>query len=122
MHTKNTFLFTFSLFLFSCSLSAQQLIDKTLLHDGETREYTVYIPANYQASTDVPLLFNFHGGGGDIASQINVSDMRPIADTAGFILVYPQALPDPNDGGTTLWTHKEPVSYTHLTLPTILLV
>lgn len=34
--------------------------------------------------------------------------MRPIADTAGFIVVYPQALPDPNDGGTTLWTHKPP--------------
>ena len=36
--------------------------------------------------------------------------MRPIADTAGFILVYPQALPDPNDGGSTNWLHKNPTS------------
>lgn len=108
MHTKITFLTAFLLSAFFNTSSAQQLIDKTLLHDGETREYKVYIPANYQANMEVPLLFNFHGGGGDIASQIYVSDMRPIADTAGFIIVYPQALPDPNDGGSTLWTHKEP--------------
>ena len=40
--------------------------------------------------------------------KIGIADMRPIADTAGFLLVYPQALPDPNAGGSTLWTHKEP--------------
>lgn len=92
------------------SLAAQEQLDKTLLHDGETREYTVYIPASYDGTSSVPLLFNFHGGSGDIASQIAVSDMRSIADTAGFILVYPQALPDPNDDGSTLWTHKEPTT------------
>ena len=39
------------------------------------------------------LYFFFHGGGG-IANQFmaQTSDMRPIADTAGFILVYPQTL------------------------------
>lgn len=90
------------------SLIAQQFLDKTLFHDGATRTYSIYIPASYQEGSAVPLLFNFHGGNGDIASQVFISDMRPIADTAGFILVYPQALPDPNDGGSTLWTHKEP--------------
>ena len=77
-------------------LIAQHFLEKTLLHDGEIRSYTVYIPANYQVNSPIPLLFNFHGGGGDIGSQIFISDMRPIADTAGFVLVYPQALPDPN--------------------------
>jgi len=84
----------------------QQTLEETIIHDGNTREYTIYIPASYQGTSVVPLLFNFHGGSEDIASQIAVSDMRPIADTAGFILVYPQAFPDPNDGGSTNWTHK----------------
>lgn len=106
MNTKTTcilaLLFTFY------TLEAQQTLNETIMHDGIEREYTMYIPAVYDGSTVVPLLFNFHGGGGDIASQMWTSDMRPIADTAGFIIVYPQALPDPNDGGTTLWTHKPP--------------
>lgn len=108
MNTKNTLLFALLFLISITTLTAQQLLNKTLVHDGETREYTVYIPANYQGDENVPLIFNFHGGGGDIAGQIYVSDMRPMADTAGFIVVYPQALPDPNDGGTALWTHKEP--------------
>ncbi len=99
------------IFLVSANtLVAQSFISKTLVHDGETREYEVYIPANYSGNTQVPVLFNFHGGGGDIASQVAIADMRPIADTAGFILVYPQALPDPNDGGSTNWTHKPPTT------------
>ncbi len=90
------------------TLLAQETIEKTLLHDGETRAYTVYIPSSYEENTAIPLLFNFHGGGGDIASQIAISDMRSLADIGEFIVVYPQALPDPNDDGATLWTHKEP--------------
>ena len=65
-------------------------------------------PRIYSASPPLPLLFNFHGGGGDMASQVAISDLRAIADTAGFIAVYPQALPDPNDGGSTNWLHKDP--------------
>lgn len=110
MNTKNILISAFLLLVSIHTLMGQEQLDKTLVHDGETREYTVYVPASYQGNTAVPLLFNFHGGSGDIASQISVSDMRPIADTAGFILVYPQALPDPNDGGSTLWTHKEPTT------------
>jgi len=106
---KTQLVTTVLLFSF-CVLYGQQTINKTLLHDGETREYTVYIPASYQGTSSVPLLFNFHGGSGDIASQIAISDMRPIADTAGFILIYPQALPDPNAAGSNLWTHKEPTT------------
>lgn len=112
---KQSFLFnllTALCFLCFCvhPITAQQLLNKTLNHDGELREYTIYIPASYQGNSPVPLLFNFHGGNGDIASQIAISDMRPIADSAAFILVYPQALADPNDDGSTNWTHKAPTT------------
>ena len=54
----------------------------------------------------MPLLFNFHGGAGDIIGHLYTSDMRPIADTANFIAVYPQALGDPNDGYSANWMQK----------------
>ena len=39
------------------------------------------------------------------------ADFRSISDTAGFVLVYPQALEDPNDGNSTNWLHKEPTDH-----------
>ena len=39
------------------------------------------------------------------------SDMRPIADTANFILVYPQARPDPSDGNSFNWIPKVPGTF-----------
>jgi len=102
-------LFTIAITMLSfTSLTAQQFLNETILHDGETREYRIYIPASYQSTEAVPLLFNFHGGGGNIADQIAIADMRSIADTANFIVVYPQALPDPNDGGSPNWLRKDP--------------
>jgi polyhydroxybutyrate depolymerase len=98
------------MFIYFSPLVSQTFLDRTLIHDGETREYKIYIPSSYQENVEAPLLFNFHGGSGDIESQIFISDMRSLADDAGFILVYPQALGDPNDGGSTSWTHKEPSS------------
>lgn len=92
----------------SLNCIAQDFQEFTLLHEGESREYSMYLPDDYDGETPLPLLFNFHGGNGDIASQIYVSDMRGLADDNGFIVVYPQALPDPNDDGSTNWLHKDP--------------
>ena len=76
---------------------AQGYISETIQHDGLLREYSIYVPASYDGTTDFPLLFNLHGGGGTIASHIGIADMSSIADTANFIVVYPQARPDPSD-------------------------
>ena len=54
------------------------------------------------------LLFNLHGGGGTIVFHIGISDMSTIADTANFIIVYPQARPDPSDGNSFNWIAKVP--------------
>ena len=90
---------------------AQSLINKTLIWDGNTREYSIYIPAGYDGSVGFPLLFNFHGGGDNVTSYMKSVDMRPIADTANFILVFPQAFPDPTDGGSTNWIRKPPTTF-----------
>ena len=89
---------------------AQQQITKTMIYDGETREYIVYIPQGCNSSIACPILFSFHGGSGYAADFIQTNDMRPIADTANFIAVYPQGAIDP-EGGTTSWIHKAPTDH-----------
>jgi len=90
---------------------SQGYISETIQHDGLTREYSIYIPASYDGTTSFPLLFNFHGGNGVIADWQTTADMRTIADTADFILVYPQARPDPSDGNSLNWLPKTPGTF-----------
>ena len=82
----------------------------SLFFDGDNREYLVYIPEIYDGSEEYPVMFNFHGGSGYANDFIYTNDMRPIADTAGFIAVYPQGAIDP-EGGTTSWIHKAPTDH-----------
>ncbi len=57
--------------------------------DGLTRHFTLYAPENYNGSDALPLVFNFHGFGSSINSQINFTKMYEVADTANFFIVYP---------------------------------
>ena len=91
--------------------SAQGYISATIQNDGLTREYSIYVPASYDGTTNFPLVFNLHGGGGTNSVWQAASDMRPIADTADFILVYPQARPDPSDGNSFNWIPKVPGTF-----------
>ena len=88
----------------------QQLITETMFFEGQDREYIIYLPENYNEAIVYPVLFNFHGGSGYADEFIYTNDMRPIADTANFIAVYPQGAIDP-DGGTTSWIHKVPTDH-----------
>ena len=51
---------------------AQGYISETIQHDGLIREYSIYVPASYDGTTNFPLLFNLHGGGGTIAFHIGI--------------------------------------------------
>ena len=88
----------------------QQLITENMVFDGQEREYIIYLPESYNATSAFPVLFSFHGGSGYASDFIQMNDMRPIADTANFIAVYPQGAIDP-DGGTTSWIHKAPTDH-----------
>ena len=64
--------------------------EQTIVHDGLTREYVVYIPDSYDETSAVPLMLNFHGFGGSASEFMNDADMRSLAESETFILVYPQ--------------------------------
>jgi len=106
------------IFLFAILYTnAQQTLNQSMLHDGVTREYIVYIPAIYDGLNPVPLLFNFHGYGMSANDQMTVLNMRAVADTAGFIIVYPQGTlhwgsPHWNVGSWTIGSNADDIGFT----------
>ncbi len=92
-------LFSFFAFVFSSNSFGQQTINSTIMHNGINREFILYVPANYTGNEAVPLLFNFHGYTSNATQQMWYGDFRPIADTAGFLIVHPEGTVD-NSGNT----------------------
>lgn len=72
---------------------AQQTINYSIIVDSVQRDFILYVPASYNANTSVPLVFSFHGLGGNAQAQMDDHDFRPVADTAGFIVAHPLGLP-----------------------------
>ena len=87
-----------------CTLnSLAQLSTEYVTVDGQSRSFLKYLPVNLDPSEQLPLMMCFHGGSGTAEGQLAIGDLRETADEDRFLLVYPQALPDPNDGGSTSW-------------------
>ncbi|HHB79941.1 MAG TPA: hypothetical protein ENK85_11975 [Saprospiraceae bacterium] len=63
---------------------------QTIVYDGIAREYILYIPNSYDGSSPVSLMLNFHGFGGSASEFMLEADMRSLAESDTFILVYPQ--------------------------------
>ena len=71
-------------------------------HDNLNRSYQIYVPASYSNNEPIPIVFNLHGGASTAIGYLNsIGDMRPIADTANFIIIYPQATTD--SSGNPTW-------------------
>ena len=66
------------------------LIEMSFAHGGETRESLLYVPDSYNPSAGAPLMLGFHGFGLDAQSQLELADMRSLADRDGILLAYPQ--------------------------------
>ena len=62
----------------------------TIFHNGINREYIIYVPESYDRTSSIPLVLNFHGFGGNASEFMNYADMRSLAESETFILVYPQ--------------------------------
>ena len=107
MEINKKLLLIFSLLLQSCSsdnpidpISLTGYSSESLVHDGLQRQYLIYLPSSYQENTSYPLVINFHGFGGQINEYASYADMRSLADSENFILVYPQGA---NLNGSPHW-------------------
>ncbi|MDG1477352.1 MAG: T9SS type A sorting domain-containing protein [Vicingaceae bacterium] len=79
----------------------QQTINGSITHGGIQRTYILYVPVSYSVTTAAPLVFNFHGLTSNATAQLFYGEFRPIADTAGFLIVAPQGTV--NQQGDTYW-------------------
>lgn len=75
-------------------------INDTIYSGGIMRMFKLYVPNSYNAATSVPLIFNLHGYGSNATQQYYYSNFLPIADTAKFIMVYPEGT---ISGGSQYW-------------------
>ncbi len=89
---KSVILF-FSLFI-STLLIGQQSQNISIDVNGTDRQFILYVPNIYDASTPAPLLFCFHGYGSSASTNYAYTKFRDIADTAGFVLIHPQGSTD----------------------------
>lgn len=64
----------------------------SIYNQGVYRNYIVHLPTGYSPANEYPLVLNFHGLGSNALEQMNYSQMNTVADTAGFIVVYPNAI------------------------------
>jgi polyhydroxybutyrate depolymerase len=81
----------FILIVFIPLIIFAQTITDSFNFKGVTRDYIVHLPPNYEPN--MPVLFNLHGGL-DYRAQwhMEYTLMNDVADTAGFIVVYPYSL------------------------------
>lgn len=67
-----------------------QLFERTLITDGVERKYLINVPSGYSEDVSIPLLFSFHGLGGNMQDHYDRTEMYRIAERETFILVTPQ--------------------------------
>jgi polyhydroxybutyrate depolymerase len=61
----------------------------SFVSSGEKRDYLLYVPKSYDRSKPTPLVISMHGAGLWGASQRDISRWNELADSKGFIVVYP---------------------------------
>ncbi|HLP13454.1 MAG TPA: alpha/beta fold hydrolase [Flavobacteriales bacterium] len=95
---------------FTQTLSAQ-MTNETMTVGAATRQYRQYIPTGFDSSTEpgLPLVIAMHGLG-DTYIGFSAVDFQSVADTARFILVYPNGTL--NSWGQNSWNNGTLLSST----------
>ncbi len=70
-------------------ISAQTI---SFIYKGNNRTCKVHLPPGYSPSNNYPLVFNLHGHSSNSAQEEFYTQMDAIADTAHFIVAYPDAV------------------------------
>lgn len=79
---------------------SQQWQTATIQHSSGLREYSIYVPSNYNAQNPASLVITLHGLGDTMNNFRNIG-FAALAETNNIIVLCPQALSDPLSG--TAW-------------------
>lgn len=83
------FVITFVLLIgMTISIMAQR---DSIFNQGMFRNFILHLPATYTTGKSYPLVINFHGLNSNAAQQQAYSQFDLVADTAEFIVVYPDS-------------------------------
>ena len=94
---------TFLFFLVNSISFSQTTVNDSFMHNGLTRTYSFYVPAIYDGSQAYPLVLNLHGYTSNGTEQSFYGNFKPIADTAGFIVVHPEGTIQTGTASTQFW-------------------
>lgn len=76
--------------------------NRQLISEGQTRNYTLRVPATYDSEVESPLVIVLHGFGSRPAFIENNTNFTRLGAQENFITVYPSGLPD--NQGRRFWT------------------
>jgi polyhydroxybutyrate depolymerase len=72
--------------------SVSQNTHDSIYHEGIYRTYQTHLPPLYNPLQSYPLVFVLHGGGGNAEYMSAYTQFNITADTANFIVVYPEGI------------------------------
>ena len=82
----------FIVLLFPQKVSHAQTQTGSFEFEGRTRDYIVSLPDNFRDTTNFPLVIYLHGYDWTAEIEIDYTLMNLVADTSGFIVVFPNAV------------------------------
>jgi polyhydroxybutyrate depolymerase len=63
--------------------------ERSLDAGGARRNYLLHMPKGWDGKTPLPIVISIHGSGGQASAQVELTGLNAKADSAGFIVVYP---------------------------------
>jgi polyhydroxybutyrate depolymerase len=79
--------FFYSVFYFPNRTSARA---GTIVSSGQTRDYLLYVPKNYDPAKPAPLVITLHTSMSWDSSAMAISQWNSVAEANGFLVVYPE--------------------------------
>lgn len=80
--------------------SVQNRNNGSIVSSGQRREYLLHVPRSYDRTKPMPLVISMHGAGGWPVQQKELSGWSRLAESEGFIVVYPSGI---DDHGPRVW-------------------
>ena len=91
------------LLLIQTMVTTAQTSYDSILIKNDWRTFLLHLPKAYNNSHTYPLVIGLHGGGGKALQFAYTSELSEKADSAGFIIVYPEGKKNPGALGARTW-------------------
>jgi len=104
------------LFLVALTCKAQTY---SFTYQGQSRNYIVHLPSGYVQGQVLPLVLNFHGYTSNASQQESYTQFDAVADTAHFIVVYPNGISNSWNAGIGLDPTIDDVGFTSALIDTL---